>query len=132
MKTNHEQVGMAADAGLGAVADTRKPHTSVALHAAASLLCFRATARDHNGATLGVLVDASGAPQHLTLAADGAWNLSGEPTALEQRVLLHESAANVLRGGALNADGTIAYAGSTYVIEPSRDGELRTARVGCG
>jgi hypothetical protein len=131
MKTNHEQVGTSASTGLGAAPDVRKPHTSAALHAAAALLQFRATARDHNGAALGVFVDAAGAPQHLTLAADGAWDLSGGPTELEQRVLLYESAANVLRGGVLNPDGTIAYAGSAYVIEPSIDGQLRTARVAC-
>jgi hypothetical protein len=130
MKTNSERVGTPqAPTSVDTATEIRRPHTCAALHAAAALLSFRATARDHNGAALGVLVDSSGAPQHLTLAADGAWSLSDGPTPFQQRVLLYESAANVLRGGALNPDGTVGYAGSAYVIEPSLDGQIRTARV---
>jgi hypothetical protein len=99
------------------------------LLATASVLSFRATARDRSGSTLGVLVDASGAPQHLTIAADGAFTLSREPPHNQKRVLLYESAANVLRGGDLSPDGSISYQGSSYRIEPSFDGKDWTARL---
>jgi hypothetical protein len=95
----------------------------------ASALGFRATARDRGGSTLGVLVDASGAPQHLAIAADGGFTLSTERAAGRRPVLLYESAANVLRGGELSADGSISYQGASYRIEPSFDGKDWTARV---
>ena len=99
------------------------------LLATASVLNFRPTSRDRSGSTLGVLVDASGAPQHLTLTADGSFALSREPPHGQKRVLLYESAANVLRGGDLSPDGSISYQGSSYRIEPSFDGKDWTARV---
>lgn len=109
-----------------------KPLTPAVLLAAASLLSFRATSRDRSGSTLGVLVDASGVQQHLLLASAGAdevWTLSSAVPAGRRAALLYESAANVLRGGDLNADGSISYQGGSYVIESSFDGDALRAKV---
>jgi hypothetical protein len=95
----------------------------------ASALSFRATARDRSGSTLGVLVDASGTPQHLAITPDGGFTFSKEPAAGQRPVLLYESAANVLRGGDPSPDGSISYQGASYRIEPSFDGKDWTARV---
>lgn len=113
-------------------AEPRKPETRTcpALHAVAASLSFRATARDHSGAALGVLVDGAGSQQHLGVTPDGAWSLSGGKAPAGSAVLLYESAANVLRGGAVNAEGIISYAGGDYLIDLSVDGRLRTARLG--
>jgi hypothetical protein len=92
-------------------------------------LRFRATGRDRSGSTLGVLVDASGTRQHLVIAADGRFSLSQALPAGREPVLLYESAANVLRGGALNPDGSISYQGGSYRIESSLDRDGWTARV---
>jgi len=108
---------------------TPRPTASALLLATAAVLSFRATTRDHSGSALGVLVDTHGAPQHLAIAADGAWTLSSAQPPGQEPILLYESAANVLRGGAMNDDGSIAYAGGSYVIEPSRDSKGRTAKV---
>jgi hypothetical protein len=105
------------------------PRTPAAVLAAAAALGFRPTARDRSGSTLGVLVDTSGAQQHLAIAADGAWVLTGSLPAGQRPILLYESAANVLRGGSPNADGSISYQGGSYAIEPSFDGQSRTAKV---
>ncbi len=116
-------------------AATRRPVTSAALHAEAKLLSFRPTRRDHAGAALGVLVDASGVRRDLALTAEGAWSLTAAPLLpgssirRDPPVLLYESAANVLRGGAVNLDGTISYAGGDYLLQPSSDGPLKTAKV---
>jgi hypothetical protein len=107
----------------------RTPLTTASVLAAAAVLTFRATARDRSGSTLGVLVDATGAQQHLLMAADGAWSLSGALPFGQASVLLYESAANVLRGGSLNPDGSIAYQGGSYVIESSFDGKSWTAKL---
>ncbi len=106
------------------------PLTPARLLATAAVLNFRPTSRDRSGSTLGVLVDA-GAQKHLAIAADGVWTLSAAlpPKGLKP-VLLYESAANVLRGGDLNADGSISYQGASYVIESSFDGAGWTAKVG--
>jgi hypothetical protein len=109
-----------------------KPRVPAALLAAASHLQFRPTARSASGSTLGVLVDASGAQQHLAIAsgeADGTWALYGALPAGLTPVLLYESAANVLRGGSADGGGNIAYHGESYVIESSFDGNAWTARV---
>jgi len=107
-----------------------EPLTPARLLATAAVLSFRPTTRDRSGSTLGVLVDAS-AQKHLAIAADGAWTMSAAlpPKGLKP-VLLYESAANVLRGGDLNADGSISYQGGSYVIESSFDGTGWTAKVG--
>lgn len=109
-----------------------KPLTSAPLLNAAAVLLFRATTRDKSGATLGVLVNAAGAPQHLAIAeggADGTWTLSSTLPAGQKPVLLNESAANLLRGGGLDADGTISFQGGSYVIESLFDGKNWTAKV---
>ena len=114
------------------MATTLTPITSTVLLATAALLSFRATTRDRSGSTLGVLVDASGAQQHLMLASDGAdstWTLSSALPFGIKPFLLYESAANVLRGGNLSEDGSICYQGELYVIESSIDGDTRTAKV---
>ena len=98
------------------------------LLSAAASLNFKATSRDRSGSTLGVLVDAT-ASQHLAIAADGAWTLSGARNAGLRPVLLYESAANVLRGGNLNPDGSIGYQGDSYVIESKLDGGEWTAKL---
>ncbi len=117
---------------------TPRAITSVALHAAAARLAFRSVRRDRSGATLGVLVDPSGTTHDLTLSAAGAWTLTPSPPSSSSSasssgrvgsVLLYESAANVLRGGAANANGTIAYAGSDYLLQPGVDGPLKTAKI---
>lgn len=109
-----------------------KPHAPAALLAAASRLEFRATSRDRSGAALGVLIDASGTRQHLTVTASeagGTWALfSALPVGLTP-VLLYESAANVLRGGSLSEDGSISFYGALYTIESSFDGSTRAAKV---
>lgn len=115
----------------------QKPLTPAPLLTTASALSFRATTRDRSGSTLGVLVDASGAQQHLTIAKngngdsgnDGTWTLSSAVPVGIKPVLLHESAANILRGGAPNPDGTISYQGGSYVIESFFDGNAWTAKV---
>lgn len=111
----------------------QKPITSAMLLAAAGHLTFRATTRDRGGSTLGVLVDASGTPQHLAIASEGAsgtWTLSSAlPPGGIKPVLLYESAANVLRGGNLSEDGSIAYQGGSYVIESAFNGKEWTAKV---
>jgi hypothetical protein len=102
------------------------------LLARAALLTFRATSRDRSGSTLGVLVDGSGAQQHLAVTAggaDGTWTLTSVLPIGVRPYLLYESAANVLRGGALNADGSISYQGDSYVIASSFDGDVWTAKV---
>jgi hypothetical protein len=111
----------------------RTPRTSAAVLAEAAGLSFRPTTRDRSGSTLGVLVDMSGAQHHLVIADDGAWTLSsGSLPAGRKPVLLYESAANVLRGGAANPDGSISYQGGLYAIESSFDGKSWTAKVsGC-
>ena len=106
-----------------------KPLASALFLATAAVLSFRATARDRSGSTLGVLVDASGARQYLTVGANGAWALSSAKPTDQEAVLLYESAANVLRGGTLNADGSISYQGGSYMIESSFDQRSRTAKV---
>ena len=106
-----------------------QPTTDLALLAAAARLGFRAIARDRCGSTLGVLVDAAGTAQHLAISADGAWMLSSAPPAGRRSFLLYESAANVLRGGHLDADGSISYAGGSYALEMSSDGDTRTAKL---
>jgi hypothetical protein len=106
-----------------------RPTTGVALLASASRLVFRATARDRSGSTLGVLVDAAGAEQHLAISPDGAWTLSSAPPADRRSFLLYESAANVLRGGRLDADGSISYAGGSYALDAFSDGRTGTAKL---
>jgi len=110
-----------------------RPLTPAALLAAAALLSFRATSRDRSGSTLGVLVDALGAQQHLVITSngtDGTWTLSSSVPAGSVPFLLYESAANVLRGGNLDADGRLSYQGEVYAIESSFDGNAWTAKVG--
>jgi hypothetical protein len=103
---------------------------TAALLRAVAVLSFRATKRDRSGSTLGVLIDGSGAQQHIAVAADGAWTLlSGALPIGHKPVLLYESAANVLRGGAMNPDGSITYQGGSYVIESTFDGKSYTAKV---
>ena len=92
-------------------------------------LSFRATGRDRSGSALGVLVDASGAQQHLAIAADGSCTLTGALPPGQKPVLLYESAANVLRGGAPNPDGTISYQGDSYRIQSTFDGKSWTAKL---
>jgi hypothetical protein len=111
-----------------------KPVTPAQLLTAAAQLNFRATARDRSGSTLGVLVDASGAHHHLAIAPgtdadDGTWTLLSELPRGRRNFLLYESAANVMRGGSWNADGSISYQGASYVIESSFDGNSWAARV---
>ena len=110
----------------------QKHLTTARLLAAAALLKFRATARDRSGAALGVLINASGAQQHLVLTSegeDGIWAFeSAVPKGLRP-FLLYESAANVLCGGNLSADGSISYQGALYTIESSFDGNVWTAKV---
>ncbi len=100
---------------------------------AASVLAFRATGRDRSGSTLGVLVDTSGAQQHLAAAADGVRILvSGTMPMGHKPVLLYESAANVLRGSSLNPDGSLSYQGGSYLIDSTFDGKSWTAKIrGC-
>ena len=105
------------------------PLTPSMLLAAAAALSFRATTRDRSGSTLGVLVDPAGAQQHLAIAADGSWTLANTLPAGLKPVLVYESAANVLRGGSLNPDGSISYQGASYEIESSFDGKGWTAKV---
>ena len=106
----------------------REPLTPAHLLSTASTLVFRATTRDRSGSTLGVLVNAA-AHQHLSMTADGAWMVSSALPKGLKPILLYESAANVLRGGALNDDGSIAYQGSSYVIESRFDGSSWTAKL---
>ncbi|WP_437962955.1 hypothetical protein WME76_47985 (plasmid) [Sorangium sp. So ce119] len=109
----------------------QKPIASALLLATAALLTFRATSRDRSGSTLGVLVDATGAPQHLVIesaGAEGTWTLASAPSG-RASYLLYESAANVLRGGNLSDDGSISFHGALYSIESSLDGNTRTAKV---
>jgi hypothetical protein len=114
---------------------TVKPLIPALLLTTASHLNFRATARDRSGSTLGVLVDESGAQQHLLITSDGAdgadgtWTLSSALPRGLKPFLLYESTANVLRGGNLNADGSISYQGDLYSIESSFDGNSWTAKV---
>lgn len=108
------------------------PITSAELLAAASHLTFRARKRDRSGSTLGVLVDATGAEQHLVIAPGGddrSWALASALTPGTKSFLLYESAANVLRGGNLGDDGSITYQGGSYTIESADDGTNRTAKV---
>lgn len=110
----------------------QKPVASTQLLATAAPLSFRATSRDRSGSTLGVLIDASGAPQHLVIEAggeEGTWMLSSALPTGHASFLLYESAANVLRGGNLSEDGSISFYGARYTIEPSLDGNTRTAKV---
>ncbi|WP_437781785.1 hypothetical protein [Sorangium sp. So ce1097] len=110
----------------------QKPVASALLLATAAPLTFRATSRDRSGSTLGVLVDASGAQQHLVIesaGAEGTWTLAGALPFGRASYLLYESAANVLRGGNLSDDGSISYQGALYTIESSLDGSTRTAKV---
>ncbi|MDI1478429.1 hypothetical protein [Polyangium sp. y55x31] len=112
---------------------TLKPRAPAALLTAASHLEFRATSRDRSGSALGVLVDASGARQHLTIAAgeaDGTWTLSSDLPIGLTSVLLYESAANVLRGGSPEDGGSVQFHGASYDIESSFDGNAWTAKVG--
>jgi len=103
---------------------------SAALLLAAAVLAFRATGRDRSGSTLGVLVDTSGTPQHLTVGPDGGWTfVPGVLPFGKKSVQLYESAANVLRGGALSPDGSISYQGGSYLIESTFDGKTYTAKV---
>src|SRR5690349_11223867 len=99
---------------------TLKPRAPAALLAAASHLEFRATSRDRSGSAIGVLVDASGTKQHLTITADeggGTWALSSALPIGLTSVLLYESAANVLRGGSPQDGGSIQYYGESYDLE---------------
>jgi hypothetical protein len=118
---------------MSAVQASPKPLTSAELLAAAAKLSFRATKRDRSGSTLGVLVDATGADQHLSITpggdADGTWTLLAELPRGKRPILLYESAANVMRGGHLNADGSIDYQGGSYVIESWFDGTTYAAKV---
>ena len=110
----------------------QKHLTTARLLAAATLLKFRATSRDRSGSTLGVLINASGAQQHLVLTSDGedgTWALESALPGGHRQFLLYESAANVLCGGDLNADGNISYQGELYMIESSFDGNVWTAKV---
>jgi hypothetical protein len=103
---------------------------TAALLRAVAVLSFRASGRDRSGSTLGVLVDASGAQQHLAVATDGTWTfLSGTLPIGHKPVLLYESTANVLRGGALDADGNLTYQGESYVIVTTFDGKSYTAKI---
>jgi hypothetical protein len=106
-----------------------KPRATAPLLAAAAGLTFRQTARDRGGATLGVLLGASGVRQYLAIAADGTWTLSDALPAGCPSFLVYESAANVLRGGALDADGTISFQGASYLIEASFEGGVAAAKV---
>ena len=106
----------------------REALTPALLLATAAVLDFHATSRDKSGAVLGVLSDTS-THQHLAISADGAWMLSGPKPVSLGPVLVRESAANVLRGGSLAADGSISYQGGSYGIEPLFDGHAWTARV---
>ncbi|WP_437318318.1 hypothetical protein [Sorangium sp. So ce385] len=110
----------------------QKPVASALLLATAAPLNFRATSRDRSGSTLGVLLDASGAQQHLVIeegGPEGTWMLSSALPPGHASFLLYESAANVLRGGNLSEDGTISYHGALYTIETSLDGNTRAAKV---
>jgi hypothetical protein len=107
---------------------TGEPLTPARLLTTAKTLEFRPTARDRSGSTLGVLVDAA-AHRHLAITAEGAWTVaSALPKGLDP-VLLYESAANVLRGGEPNSDGSVSYQGSSYVIEPRFDGSSWTVKL---
>jgi len=126
MKKN-EQDGLSTES----VSSERIPPKSLTpalLLATAAVLHFQATSRDKSGSVLGVLSDTS-TRQHLAISADGTWMLSGPKPANLAPVLVYESAANVLRGGSLNADGSIDYQGGSYVIEPLFDGRAWTAKV---
>jgi hypothetical protein len=109
----------------------RRPLPSAPLLATAATLQFRATSRDRSGSTLGVLVNAAGIQQYLAIAEggpDGTWALSGAPAGTKP-LLVYESAANVLRGGHLDPDGSISFHGGSYVIEAAFDGEIWAAKV---
>jgi hypothetical protein len=95
----------------------------------AAALHFRATGRDRCGSLLGVLVDGTGAQQHLVIAADGRSSLARALPSGQAPVLLYESTANVLCGGSPNPDGSISYQGDSYRIEASLDRDGWTARV---
>lgn len=118
---------------MSAVPTSQRPTPSEELLAAAAKLSFRATKRDRSGSTLGVLVDATGADQHLAIAPsasdEGSWALLSELPRGKRPILLYESAANVLRGGRLDADGCITYQGGSYVIESCFDGTSWAAKV---
>jgi hypothetical protein len=118
---------------MNAMPTRQKPRTPAQLLATAGHLTFRATTRDRGGSTLGVLVDSSGALQHLAIATEGdtgTWTLSSAlPPGGIKPVLLYESAANILRGGNLNEDGSIDYQGGSYLIESAFDGKEWTAKV---
>lgn len=118
---------------MNAIPTPQKPRTPAQLLATAGHLTFRATTRDRGGSTLGVLVDSSGVQQHLAVVAEGTaatWSLSSDkPAGGIKPVLLYESAANILRGGNLNEDGSINYQGGSYVIESAFDGKEWTAKV---
>jgi hypothetical protein len=126
---SHESTPNLVPGGPLSAMDPVKSSTPANLLATASVLRFRATTRDRSGSTLGVLVDAAGAQQHLTISADGGFALSPEPPHGQKAALLYESAANVLRGGALSPDGSISYEGGSYRIEPSFNGKEWTAKV---
>jgi hypothetical protein len=109
-----------------------KPSTPAALLAAASRLAFHATSRDRSGSTLGVLVDSSGAQQHLTITSGdtgSTWALFPSLPVGLKPVLLYESAANVFRGGSAQDGGSIGFQGDSYDIESSFDGNEWTAKV---
>ena len=91
-------------------------------------LDFHATSRDRTGATVGVLVD-SRAKQHLSMTSAGEWQMSSAVPAGLKPVLFYESAANVLRGGSKNSDGTITYQGDSYVVDSKFDGTDWTAKL---
>jgi hypothetical protein len=123
------QEGSSGNEARAKLPGSAKALTPSMLLAAAAMLSFRATARDRSGSTLGVLVDPAGAQQHLAIAADGSWALANALPAGLKPVLVYESAANVLRGGSLNPDGSISYQGGSYEIESSFDGKGWTAKV---
>jgi hypothetical protein len=106
-----------------------EPTTDATLLDTASRLDFRPRSRDRSGSTLGVLVDRAGVAQHLTISPEGAWTLSSAPPLGKRSCFLYESAANVLRGGHLDADGSISYAGGSYALESSSDGDTWTAKI---
>jgi hypothetical protein len=100
------------------------------LLAAAAKLAWHATARDPNGVDLGVFTDTTGNQSFIiegTSPGSCAWAIVATLPAGFGPFLMSESTYNVLHGGTLNTDGSIAYGGRSYRVRSFWDGAEWTA-----
>jgi len=112
------------------------PHFPSALLTAIAALLWQLTGTrsPDTGTPLGFIANAAGAEQYLLPASDGTvggvtWTTYGSLPSGFVRHYLSQSTFNVIHGGTLNGDGSIAYGGTNYRVRSYFDGTYAEARA---